>query len=369
MVINIVSNAGRSHLLDIARELEKHGHTVRFYSYVRKGRAMRFGLKPECCYSIFWFWVPYLIFRSLFGNVGRVHYVWQHILDYFMAFYMKPCDVLIAHSPAYVYSLKRAKKNWGTTTIIERGSAICYDYLDALKGMPGFPNTILYQNELDGYANADYITVGADHVKQGFINHGYPAEKIFVNNYGVDLSQFHPTTFQGKYDLITVGRWSFGKGCDLLVEACRLKNYSLLHVGAVTDLQFPTDLTNVVSAGFIQQYELEKYYAQAKVFAFPSRTEGCGLVQMQAIACGLPIACSQSSGGRDFRKYVDHPENIVEMKDFTVESLCECIDKALLMADKQVGLRDYAGQGICEVSFEGYGQRYNDFLLKITDAK
>ena len=41
MVINIASNWGRAHLLDIARELEKHGHTVRFYSVVPDKMAQK----------------------------------------------------------------------------------------------------------------------------------------------------------------------------------------------------------------------------------------------------------------------------------------------------------------------------------------
>ena len=111
MVINIASNWGRAHLLDIARELEKHGHTVRFYSVVPDKRAQKFGLKKECNYSIFWYVLPYLIWRKLFGIHGLVAYFHLWVLDHFIAFYMKPCDVFIGHSPAYVYSLKRAKKN------------------------------------------------------------------------------------------------------------------------------------------------------------------------------------------------------------------------------------------------------------------
>jgi UDP:flavonoid glycosyltransferase YjiC (YdhE family) len=40
MKINIASFGGRSHLLDTARELEKFGHEVRFYSYVPSKRAI-----------------------------------------------------------------------------------------------------------------------------------------------------------------------------------------------------------------------------------------------------------------------------------------------------------------------------------------
>ena len=53
MIINIASFGGRTHMLDTARELEKFGHIVRFYSYVPTKRAMKFGLKKECSYSLY----------------------------------------------------------------------------------------------------------------------------------------------------------------------------------------------------------------------------------------------------------------------------------------------------------------------------
>lgn len=51
MVINIASFGGRTHMLDTARELARHGHTVRFYSYVPTKRAVRYGLPKECSFS------------------------------------------------------------------------------------------------------------------------------------------------------------------------------------------------------------------------------------------------------------------------------------------------------------------------------
>ncbi len=52
MIINIAAS-GRFHICDLARELEKQGHTVRFYSYVPTKRLQTFGLKKKCSYSLF----------------------------------------------------------------------------------------------------------------------------------------------------------------------------------------------------------------------------------------------------------------------------------------------------------------------------
>lgn len=366
MIINVASFGGRTHLLDTARELEKQGHTVRFYSYVPTKRAVKFGLKKECNYSIFWFAFPYLIWMKLFGFGGWATFIYHRLCDLFIAYYMKPCDVFIGQSPMHYYSIKYAKKKWNAITILERGTSHILEYINNLSTIPNFkrPKSISIKYDLKGYKVADYISVGAEHVKESFMKHGFPENKIFVNNYGFNNTQFKSTTYSGPYDIIMVGTWSYRKGCDLLIEACRQKHYKLLHVGPHTDLNIPPN-SNITDIGTVDQRELLQYYQQARVFVLPSREEGLALVQMQAAACGLPIVCSTKSGGKDIKKYTQYPEHIIEMKELTVNELCNCIDKALQLALKQQGKREYLGEKIQEASFEGYGNRYNHFLQKI----
>lgn len=366
MIINVASFGGRSHLLDIARELEKHGHIVRFYSYVPTKRAVKFGLKKECNYSIFWFAFPYLIWMKLFGFGGWGTFIYHRICDLFIAYYMKPCDIFICQSPMHCYSIKYAKKKWKAITILERGTSHILEYINNLSTIPNYkkPCSLFIKYDLKGYERADYISVGAQHVKESFIKYGFPENKIFVNNYGFNNTQFKATTYVGPYDIIMVGTWSYRKGCDLLIEACKRKQYKLLHVGPHTDLNIPS-ISNITDIGAVNQSELLYYYQQARIFVLPSREEGLALVQMQAAACGLPVVCSKKSGGKDIKKYAIHPEYIIEMEKLTVEDLCICIDKALKLALKQQSLRGYLGENIKEASFEGYGNRYNYFLQTI----
>ena len=368
MVINVASFGGRTHMLDTARELAKHGHTVRFYSYVPTKRAVQFGLPKECSYSLYYWAMPFLMMFKIFGFKLWLRKAYQYVFDFFTAYYMKPCDVFIGQSPMHVRCLKRAKKKWNAITILERGSNICYEFDANQKDIPGFKPCAqsLIDREMKGYSLADYISVGADHVKEGFLKHGFAPERIFVNNYGFDGAQFAPTELQGDYDIIMVGNWSYRKGCDLIIEACKKKGYRLLHVGAKTVIGFPDDMENMTDIGQQQQYDLHKYYAKARVFVLPSREEGLALVQLQAVACGLPLVCSKSSGGRDLKQYTDKPEYIVEMNELNADELCRCIDVALEHSKEQTGTRDYFRKGLHDISFEGYGERYNAFLERIT---
>ena len=51
--------------------------------------------------------------------------------------------------------------------------------------------------------------------------------------------------------------------------------------------------------GVLDREELAKVYASADVFVFPSRTDTFGLVLLEAMACGLPVAAYPVTGPRD----------------------------------------------------------------------
>jgi len=51
--------------------------------------------------------------------------------------------------------------------------------------------------------------------------------------------------------------------------------------------------------GVLDQFELAKVYAAADVFVFPSKTDTFGLVLLEAMACGLPVAAYPVTGPID----------------------------------------------------------------------
>ena len=57
--------------------------------------------------------------------------------------------------------------------------------------------------------------------------------------------------------------------------------------------------TNVNYLGVLSQAELAKVYAAADVFVFPSRTDTFGLVLLEAMACGTPVAAYPVTGPID----------------------------------------------------------------------
>lgn len=366
MKINIAA-AHRFHLLDLARELQKQGHDVKFYSYVPTKRCMSFGLPRQCSHCFLWAVAPVFALQIFFPKLDILQHIKYLIMDYYMSRFMRSCDIYIALGSIYKHSFISAKKKFGATTILEWGSK----HIDEQQRILAEINAPLnqeYSNKRskDGYEIADYIAIPSEHVKQSFIERGVFGKKLLINPYGVDLSMFHPTKLveNQPYDIIMVGGWSLRKGCDILIQICERYNYRLLHVGSIVDLEFPAN-KNMIHVPSVNQKELPLFYSKAKIFVLPSREEGLALVQAQAIACGLPVVCSSDTGGRDLKLLLNNSSWIVEMSDFSIEELRRCIEKALKLSESQKGLRDYVQGFTKELTWETYGERYNSNLYKI----
>ena len=367
--INIIS-PGRFHVCDLARELDKNGWDVRFYSFVPDKRAMTFGLPSRCNKSVLVFIAPFLLLQKLI-NKQWTKQLRIYMQDIITGFYMRKCDVLIAMSGDFVHTVNKAKGK-GTTIILERGSKHILEQKKVLESIPSLKGTQPVPNsnvkrELNDYQNADYIAIATQHVYNSFIIQGFDPSKLFINPYGVDLSMFSfIPNIPKDYDVIMVGGWSWRKGCDLIVEAIRKTNYSFLHVGGLVDLPFPSDkqFTHIPA---VDQKQLVKYYNRAKIFILPSREEGLAMVQAQAIACNLPLVGSKDSGAEDLKMLVDKPEFITIIKEYTPTALIEAMHIAM---DKSKELKgeSYAGNAIVNLTWKAYGKRYSDFLQKILNV-
>lgn len=368
MKINIAASH-RFHLLDLARELSSLGHEVRFYSYVPTNRAITFGLKKECSYSLFIPMLPFLALIKLSKNAFWAIALKNLALDFYLSWFMKPCDVYIALGTVYEKSLTVAKRKFGAITILEWGSKHIQEQQRILSELPNVVKQPVFftKRSLLGYESADYIAIASDHVKQSFIDRGIAEGKLIKNPYGVDLSMFTATELvkENPYDIIVVGAWSYQKGYDLLVEVCRKNKFRLLHVGTVVDIKFPNE-SNFTHVDSVDQSQLINYYAQARIFVLPSRQDGLAMVQAQALACGLPLVCSMHTGGRDLKSFLTYKQWVVEMQEYSIEELEKCIFEALDLSNKQTGLRSYSDSVINNLTWTAYGARYNNNLKMIT---
>lgn len=364
MKINILS-PGRFHVLDLARELDKNGLDVKFYSFVPTKRAMQFGLPRHCSVSLFYVIAPFLALSKVFKGAQWTTQLRIWVQDRLTAFIMRKCDIVIAMSGDFIYSPIKAKKQ-GAIVIIERGSKHILEQKRILESIPSLKGTkpvpdANVKRELKCYEIADYISVASLHVKRSFLQHNYPENKIFVNPYGVDLSMFYPSNKEKKYDIIMVGAWSYQKGADLVLDAIRQLKLQFLHVGTLVDVPFVED-EYCHHHDAVNQKELVDYYNQAKVFILPSRQEGLAMVQAQAIACNLSIIGSPDSGAEDLKDIIKGSQYVSLIEDYSIDALKNAISKALKQYESINREKCYADNAIDDLSWDAYGKRYAQII-------
>jgi len=77
----------------------------------------------------------------------------------------------------------------------------------------------------------------------------------------------------------------------------------------------------VIFTGFKTGVDLARYYANAEVFVFPSQWETFGIVMIEAMACGTPVAAFPCDGPLDV---IDQAET-----GFMNDNLSDAIDGCL----------------------------------------
>jgi len=127
-------------------------------------------------------------------------------------------------------------------------------------------------------------------------------KNLIVWNRGVDRSIFNPssrrTNLASKPILLCVSRASAEKGLD---EFCRIETPGtkiLVGDGPYLD-ELKRKYPDVIFAGYKHGESLAHYYSNADVFVFPSKTDTFGVVMLEAIACGTPVAAYPVTGPID----------------------------------------------------------------------
>jgi alpha-maltose-1-phosphate synthase len=191
---------------------------------------------------------------------------------------------------------------------------------------------------------------------------------VGVDPYGVDLQQFplkSPARLRRK-TVLFVGNWTFRKGVDVLSAAIeQLSDVFLVHVGAIGDTPFPTH-PRFTTYGPVPQWELTNFYSDADVFAIASREEGLALVQAQALASGLPLVCTDRTGGADLAHSPELAARIRVVPHGQVEALRQAISETLVQARSPTGFGPLPDADRRLLSWSAYGERYARSLDALT---
>ena len=121
---------------------------------------------------------------------------------------------------------------------------------------------------------------------------GFTNMKLWAR--GVDLEQFTPgdRSLLDKHErpvFLYVGRLAVEKSIEDFLEADLPGTKVIVGDGPQRE-ELEAKYKDAVFTGPKYGDELTKYYQASDVFVFPSRTDTFGLVNVEALACGVPVA-------------------------------------------------------------------------------
>ena len=150
------------------------------------------------------------------------------------------------------------------------------------------------------HSKAIYTLVPTESQKRRLIQHGF--KHIEVWGRGVDTSVFTPNNPQ-KINLphpiaVSMGRVAIEKNIDAFLSLDIPG--SKVVIGDGPDLEMlKARYPDVLFTGAKFGKELASWVAAADVFVFPSKTDTFGLVILEAMACGVPVAAYPVTGPKD----------------------------------------------------------------------
>ncbi|NOQ29833.1 MAG: glycosyltransferase [Helicobacteraceae bacterium] len=378
----IISVIGRFHAFDLAKQLQNHNVLNKLISTYPKFLTKKWGIQSENIvgelllelFNRYRSKIPFISDEKISLFVKKLHQL-------NVSRYIKNNDIFIGWSGTSLFSIIEAKEK-GIVTMLERGSSH-YSYqskvLDEeykLYGLKQKINYYFWQRDLLEYELADYISIPSSFVKRSFIEYGVPEHKLLVNPYGVDLSQFKQIEkVDDIFRVIFCGNLSIQKGSHYLLQAIfelGLENFDFWHIGAISEEMKPFmekyKSSSIIYKGSYPQAKLYKLYSQGSVFCIPSLQEGMAMVQLQAMACGLPLICSTNTGGDDLITKDGEEGFVIPIR--SVEAIKE---KIQYLYNNQILCKQMGQKAKQRVSsgftWDDYGDRYMKNLEMIMENR
>jgi glycosyltransferase involved in cell wall biosynthesis len=188
------------------------------------------------------------------------------------------------------------------------------------------------------FRSADLILAPSPFARDSVLRMGVDPRKVALIPYGVSdrWSAVRGKTVPGR--VLFVGSVCLRKGNHYLAAAARILKKrgvpaEVRVVGYAPERLRTSDLfAGPVYAGQVPHSDVESEYACADVFAFPTLSDSFGLVQLEAMACGVPVISTPNCGAvvrdgidgfvtpvRDAEALADRIETVVTNRELRAE--------------------------------------------------
>lgn len=373
-----ISVGGKFHAFNLAYQLQKRGYLEKIFTSHPYFSVRHSGVSPEKVNSLI---LKEALQRGLvkipFFRASKkiVHYA-HNLFDRQVAGRIRPCDIFVGWSGFCLYTMQRIRKCLPAKIVLERSSMhietqrdILLDEQERIGIKLDLPFSRIIEKELAEYKEADFIVVPSILAKDSFLNKGFSAEKIIQVLLGVDIENFKPLLKQDNiFRIISVGI-SIRKGIHYLLQAIeelKIKNIEVWLIGGISDdiRPFLKKYSGIFKyLGIIRNKDLYKYYSQGSISILNSLEDGFGKVVLEAMACGLPVICSEHVGAKAvIREGVDG--FVVSVRDV------QALKERILFSYENPSLCKDMGKealenAVTNYSWDKYGERITDIFLNL----
>lgn len=308
-------------------------------------------------------------------KVNSHWYSWQEQLVLPWRFYQEKLDLL--HFPHF------------NSPLLYRQKTLCTIHDITPYFFPGHKMTspwrrlgfrLVFRNTV---SHAQKVFAVSEHTKKDIVKYfKINPDKIMVTYEGVEPhfkiidDQNKLIELKNKYHITKpfifyVGVWRNHKNLVGLVRAfdVLLRKYNLdyqLVIGGKEDPYYPEIRQtweslgldkDIIRPGFITEEELPLFYNAADLFVIPSFYEGFGLIGLEAMACGLPVAASRTTSLPEVlgeaARYFD-PQNPEEMAGVIKEILTNQEEKIKMVQAGMEQIKKYSWEKCAEKTLEVY---------------
>jgi len=235
---------------------------------------------------------------------------------------------------------------------IRHNTAYHTKFPEVLAKLFGIPESLTWRYVRWFHKHSGKVLTTTETMKRDLLAHKFD-DNIVSWTRGVDREIFNPShrhdNINGKY-LLCVSRVSKEKNLEEFFKL-NYHGYHKVMVGDGPMLEtYKKQYPDVIFTGFKTGKPLAQYYANAEVFVFPSQWETFGIVMIEAMACGTPVAAYPCDGPKDV---IDQAET-----GFMNENLADAVTTCLHLNRDRV-LKDSQ-----RWSWDTAWQTFRDNLIK-----
>ena len=172
---------------------------------------------------------------------------------------------------------------------------------EGIKKLLGVPEKITWAYVRWFHKHAGKVLTTTDTMVKDLQSHGFDGEIVSWTR-GVDREIFN-TSYRDREDdrkvLVCVSRVSKEKNLEDFFKLEYPKSRKIMVGDGPMRKIYEEQYPDVEFVGFKTGIDLASYYANADVFVFPSRWETFGIVMIESMACGTPVAAYPADGPLD----------------------------------------------------------------------